>query len=300
MKLSAARAWSARHRIEALALKACISASRALGPVTASNLGAGIMRLIGPRLRASRTADANLRLAMPELSDGERSAVIRGVWDNLGRTAAELPHLRTLQCCARGPGWEIRGSEYLRAVLATGGPAIFFSAHFGNWELIGTAAAACGIHMGGFYRAASNGLSDEIIRGLRRDARGGGHVPMFAKGAVGGREAMAHLASGGFLGFLWHNKCNDGIAVDFFGRPAMTAPALARFALRFGCPVIPIYVERLGPARFRVVCEAPLPAPAVDDRSLYIQDMTGAVNRKIESWVRATPQSWLWLHRRWA
>jgi KDO2-lipid IV(A) lauroyltransferase len=296
---SSRRVRAARHRLEALALKACISLSRALGPVIASNLGATIMRVVGPRLGASQTADTNLRLAMPELSEADRTAVIRGVWDNLGRTAAELPHLGALECSARGPGWEISGSDHLRAVLARGGPAIFFSAHFANWELIGPATAACGIHMGGFYRAASNENADQIIRALRRDARGGDDVPMFAKGATGGREAMAHLAAGGFLGVMMDQKMDDGIAVDFFGRPAMTAPALARFALRFGCPVIPIHVERLGPARLRVVCEPPVPPPATSDRSLYIHAMTGAINRTIESWIRAQPQSWLWLHRRW-
>ena len=35
--------------------------------------------------------------------------------------------------------------------------------------------------------------------------------------------------------------------MPFFGRPAMTTPALAQFALRFRCPVIPVYPERLGP-----------------------------------------------------
>jgi KDO2-lipid IV(A) lauroyltransferase len=257
------------------------------------------MRAVGPHLRASKTADANLRWALPELNKAGRAALIRGVWDNLGRTAAELPHVASLKCCGRGPGWELSGGDHLRRVLADGGPAIFFSAHLANWELVGPVAAACGVHMAGFYRAASNPISDAVILGLRRDARDGADVPMFAKGAAGGREALAHLAGGGFLGVMMDQKMNDGIAVDFFGRPAMTAPALARFALRFDCPVIPIYVERLGPARFRVVCEAPLPPPAASDRSLYIHDMTQTVNRTMERWIRAQPQSWLWLHRRW-
>ncbi len=257
------------------------------------------MRALGPMLAASRTADLNLRLALPALSDAERRAVISGVWENFGRTAAELPHIGSLECCPRGPGWELTGMEHIDAVREQGGPAIFFSAHLANWELIGPAVAARGVHMGGFYRAPSNSQADAIIHGLRREARPDGQVPMFAKGAVGGREAIAHLAAGGFLGMMMDQKMNDGIAVEFFGRAAMTAPALARFALRFACPVIPIHVERLGPARFRVVCEAPLAAPTADDRTEYIHEMTRAVNRTMEQWIRAEPQSWLWLHRRW-
>jgi hypothetical protein len=38
---------------------------------------------------------------------------------------------------------------------------------------------------------------------------------------------------------------NDGIPVPFFGRPAMTAPALAVLALRFDCDVLPLGLSDL-------------------------------------------------------
>ena len=69
---------------------------RALGPDASSALGGAVARAIGPFLGASRVADANLRRFMPELDDAARRRVIREVWDNLGRTGAEFPHLRRL------------------------------------------------------------------------------------------------------------------------------------------------------------------------------------------------------------
>ena len=124
-------------------------------------------------------------------------------------------------------------------------------------------------------------------------------VSMFAKGAQGARAALKHLAGGGSLGLLVDQKMNDGIAVPFFGRPAMTAPAMAQFALRFRIPVAPVHAERLGPARFRMVCEAPLAAPDTGDRQADVLALTLAVNQTLERWIRADPASWLWLHRRW-
>ena len=59
---------------------------------------------------------------------------------------------------------------------------------------------------------------------------------------------MAALRRGAHLTLLVDQKLNDGIAVPFFGRPAMTAPALAMLALHFGCAVLPARVERLGGA----------------------------------------------------
>ena len=65
---------------------------------------------------------------------------------------------------------------------------------------------------------------------------------------------------------------------QFFGRPAMTAPALAALALRFRCPVVPVYARRIGPARFRLICETPLPLPDSGDRQADIAALTRTVN----------------------
>lgn len=287
-----------QHRLEAVALRAVIRLLRVLDPVRSSNLGGAAMRWLGPLFPASRTADANLRLAMPRLSRAERARIIRGTWENLGRTAAELPHLAQLRRCPHGPGWELEGGEHIEVLRAQGGPAIFFSAHLGNWEVIGPAVMALGIPLAGFYRAASNRLADEMIGELRREARGG-DVVMFAKGAPGARSALAHLRTGGFLGMMMDQKMNDGISVAFFGHDAMTAPALARYALRFRCPVVPIHVVRLGPMRFRLVCDAPLALPSTGDPAADTRAVTLAINQTIEKWIRAAPESWLWLHRRW-
>ena len=286
------------HRLQALALRFGVWLVRALGPVTASNAGGWVLRTAGPFFSASRVANANLRMAMPHLADSERTEVVRGVWDNFGRTAAELPHLAALRQTEDGPGWEMEGGEHLEALREKGGPAIFFSAHIANWELISPAAAKHGVAMAGFYRAASNPLANAIIQDLRREARGG-DVAMFAKGSAGAREAMAHLKGGGVLGMMVDQKMNDGIPVAFFGRDAMTAPALAHLAARFRCPVIPIHVVRLGPARFRVICEAPLTWTDTGDRNADAAAFTLRVNQVLEAWIRFQPEAWLWLHRRW-
>ena len=291
-------AASLSDRLEAAALRGAIGLARAIGPVAASNLGGGITRMIGPQLPVSRVAEENLRRALPELDAPARRRVLRGVWENLGRTAAEMPHVGALQRTQQGPGWECDDDSVLRDLHARGGPAIFFSGHLANWEIGLPVAAALGLRVSWFYRAASNRLADAAIQGMRRRATGTA-VPMFAKGATGAREAVAHLRRGGMLGMLMDQKLNEGLPVPFFGRPAMTTPALAQLALRFRCPVISIHPIRLGPARFRVECEAPLALPDSGDRAADVYALTLAVNATLERWIRKQPECWLWLHRRW-
>ncbi len=288
----------AAQHCEAAALRGLGRVLGWLGPTRSSDLGGRAARAVGPLLSASRVADANLRQALPTLDSEERAAVIRAVWDNLGRTCAELPHLASLARTPSGPGWELEGEEHLDGLRRAGTQALFFSGHFGNWEMVLPIAARLGLPVSGFYRAASNAPVDAVIQAMRLRALGPG-VSMFAKGRHGARVALAHLRGGGSLGLMVDQKMNDGIAVPFLGRMAMTAPGLAQFALRFGAAVVPIRVDRLGPARFRLVCEAPLAVARTGERDADVHALTLAVNAVLERWIRADPGSWLWLHRRW-
>ncbi len=289
---------SRAHQAEALLARAAMRVLGALGPVASSNLVGAIARGIGPFLPVSRVAHANLRAAMPELDLAARRRIVRGVWDNLGRTVGELPHIVDLRETEAGPGWQLVGEDTLRWLVAQGGPAIFFSGHIGNWEMLPVASSARGLPFSPVYRSAENKQIDAMIQDLRRRAAGA-DIKMFAKGAAGARQSLVHLKRGGRLGMVMDQKMNDGIEARFFGLPAMTAPALATMALRLRCPVIPAYVERLGPARFRVTCEPPLDLPDTGDRAADVASLTQTVNDTLERWIRAKPESWLWLHRRW-
>ncbi len=286
------------HRLEFWLARAVLALFRSVGPVAASNIGGWTARLIGPLLPVSRVAHVNLQLAMPELDAAARRRVVRGVWENLGRTMGEFPHLGRLpEYSPSGPGWFIENVERIDRMAAEGGPAILFSGHLGNWEMMPTACAKHGVSVASFYRAPENRDIDTLIIGLRQQATGA-DTKLFPKGAVGARQAVMHLARGGYLGMLIDQKMNDGIEARLFGRPAMTAPALAVFALKRRCPVVPGYVMRTGPARFHLVAEEPLPLPDTGDHDADVMALTQAVNNRLEAWVRARPESWLWLHRR--
>lgn len=98
---------------------------------------------------------------------------------------------------------------------------------------------------------------------------------------------------------LVDQKMNDGVEARFFGLPAMTAPALAAMALKYRCAVIPGHVERLGPARLRIIVEPPLVLPQTGNKQQDMGQLVQMVNDQLELWIRQKPESWLWLHKRW-
>lgn len=261
----------------------------------ASAAGGFLARSLGPRVAISRRARKNLKAALPALDDAAIERTIRGMWDNLGRVVGEYAHLGAYRVYEPGGRIEIVGAENIRAQGADGKRAIFFSGHFGNWEVATLAVTQAGLEVAEIYRAANNPLVDRIIN----DARSVVGSELVPKGAVAARRALAAMQEHRHIAMLVDQKMNDGIAVPFFGRDAMTAPALARLARRYGCTVVPVRIERLGGAHFRLVCEPPLAVPVTADAAADVLALMTAVNATIERWVRARPEQWLWVHRRW-
>jgi KDO2-lipid IV(A) lauroyltransferase len=144
------------------------------------------------------------------------------------------------------------------------------------------------------YRAPNNPVIDRLIAKFRGDR--GEYIP---KGATAARRAYAALYRGEHLTMLADQKLNEGIPVPFFGRPAMTATALALLALHFDCDVLPARVERLRGAQFRLTVFPPVPLPRSGNQNHDVAVLTATVTAILESWIRERPEEWLWVHRRW-
>ena len=295
LQISAALRRTLVHPVEAAVAAGVYSVFRALPLDAASALGGWLARAIGPRLGISGRAVANLGRAYPEKSPGEIKAIVRGMWDNLGRVAAEYPHLDEIEVYGDDGRVTVLGAENIDRLRDDGRPAIFFSAHIGNWEISPLATTQRGLPVDRVYRAANNRLVEWLYRRGRAVVEGA----LIPKGPAGARLLLRSLKDGKHLGMVVDQKMNDGIAVPFFGRDAMTAPALAVLALRFDCPVVPVRVERLKGARFRITIDPPLDLDATGEHRADVAAAMAKVNGIIESWVREHPEQWLWLHNRW-
>jgi Kdo2-lipid IVA lauroyltransferase/acyltransferase len=289
---AAPASWS--HRIEACGAALFFAAMRALPIDAASGLGGTLARLIGPRLGVSTRARRNLSAALPALSEAEIERIVRGMWDNLGRVAAEYPHLPRIRVFPPGGRVETAGIDHLERAIAAGRPVIIFGGHLGNWEIAALAAGQYGIDVAQIYRAANNPLVERMIARFR-----GAASEFIPKGAIASRRALAALRRGAHLTLLVDQKLNDGIPVAFFGRPAMTAPALALLALHFDCAVLPARVERIQGAHFRLTLHPPLALPKSGERTADVAALMTEINRTLETWIRERPEQWFWVHSRW-
>ncbi len=260
----------------------------------ASAFGGRVARTIGPHLRADRTARKNLARAFPDKTPAEIDGIMVALWDNLGRTLGEYPHLGEIE--TQGPNRRVEVVDEGRVHQGLKGSAyIFLAAHQANWEISAKAATDHGVGFAGIYRAASNPLVDWLVRRSRQSI----YTDLLPKGREGAKQAIGVLRAKQGLGMLVDQKFNEGLAIPFFGRDAMTATAPADLSMTFGCPLVPVQVERTGGARFRMTVYPPITVSKQGDRKANVRSALEQINALVESWVRERPEQWLWIHRRW-
>lgn len=174
-------------------------------------------------------------------------------------------------------------------LLAQGG--IFLVGHCSAWDLA-LVSVAEQVPVTIFVKTPSNRLVAWIIERLRR------RTGMELLGPDGSMEAAYDaLARGRVVTFTQDQRRNRGLAVPFFGRPALTSAAFASMAWRTRAPLYGGWQwVRDGRYEARIVR---LDWPIPEDREQAIRELTARSQRFYEATIRSAPWSWLWLHDRW-
>ena len=140
----------------------------------------------------------------------------------------------------------------------------------------------------------SNAGVERLIAGRRAEA-GVGCIST----SDGTRGVYEALAAGRWVAILAAQDARQrGLFVPFFGRPASTAAGPARMSLRTGAPIVMGFAVRRPDGRFDLQVEGPLglAEPEAPDAVLRLTAIHAAL---LEARVRAHPELWFWLHRRW-
>lgn len=281
------------HRLEAAAFDSYLGLFGAMGLKRASAAGGAFARTFGPLTGANRTALRNLRMAFPNETETWRRDVLRAMWDDLGRTFGEFPHMPKFRRPEFLSGIELEGGERYQEAAKTG--AVFIAGHFSNWEIMAITLVESGIKCHVTYRPANNPIIDKRIVDTRRRY---GVSLQAAKGREGGMGLLRALARKETVVLMNDQKYNEGVAAPLFGYDCMTADGPTRLALRFGVPLIPFSLRRLGGVRFRSVVHEPI---AIDYAAgeAAIPDAVRRINQFMEARIREAPEQWFWVHNRW-
>lgn len=286
-----------RQAIEARALRALGWIARSLSFERAGDLGALVGRLAWRLLaRRRRIAIDNIVQALGPTPGGEPAErIAHRSFEQLGRSFLEflaLPAHSPESLLAR---IELQGFEPARQWIAERRGVVFLTGHFGNWELLGAAIGWTYAPVHYVFPRQTNPASDAYLNEVRRKLGIGCYV--IEDGML---PPMRTLKRGGLLGMLADQDARKiGIHVPFFGRPASTLTGPARLAIAAKAPILIGMMERAERGRFRARMVRMIePSPDADERAEIFR-MTREVNEAFEDVIRARPDHWYWIHRRW-
>lgn len=247
-------------------------------------------------VRHRRVARSNLAEAFPDLAAAERARMLRhcfrhfgaAVLDNISSTRFDLVEL-----CRR---LTLEGWEHVEEAEALDRGVFFLSAHLGYWEV---AAYPPGIYGGPLHVVGRPLDNPHLDRELARLRRRYGNELIPKRGAA--RRMLRVIRDKGRVGILIDQRVppNEAIEVEFFGRPALTSPALARLSLRTGAPVVPIFGYPEPKGCYRFVARPVIEAPEIEETDAAVHDLTREYLRITEQEILRAPETWLWMHRRW-
>jgi KDO2-lipid IV(A) lauroyltransferase len=285
-----------RHAIEYAAVAAVRAVVRVLPDPVVRALGSGLGMLAYTVDRPHRrVALVNLAECFPNRPEAERRAIARRTFRHFGQLLLELLRFGSMTAAGRAPLVEIEGAERVRHAYAKGRGVLFFTGHFGFWELHAIQHGTAFEPIGVLARALDNPRLNALLEAIRGAT--GNHC-IYRQGAV--RRVLKTLGQGHGVAMLidQHMHSPDAIYVNFFERPAATTSTLAALALRTGAAVIPVFALPLPGGRYKFVYEAPVPPPPGDGPEA-IREFTQRCTDVLEMYVRRHPELWLWMHRRW-
>lgn len=285
-----------RHRLEYFVVASLRAVVSVLPHTIVQALGAFLgflFYLVDGRHR--RVAMVNLAKSFPTRSANEVRTITREMFKHFGRLLFEILKFSTLSHEAMLRRVEFEGEERARLAYAQGRGVLFFTGHFGFWELHAIVHGLRLRPIGVLARA----LDNPQLNALLEDVRGRtGNTVIYRQGAV--RRVLKTLAAGEGVAILidQHMHSADAVWVDFFQRPAATTSTLAALALRTGAPVVPVFALPIEGGRYRMVYEHAVEPPDTEGPEA-VREFTQRCTDVLEMYVRRHPELWLWMHRRW-
>lgn len=288
-----------QNNSELLAVRSLLGAIGALPLETSLRFGTALGSFIGARFpKLQRTARRNLEIALPELSAAEKERIIRGTFESLGRHLGFVSHFRRFRHEDIHNLVEVVGKEEnFDPEIARGKGVIFFTGHFGSWEVFFLLSPAFGHPINIPVRRIDNPLVENLVENLRTHF---GSRTLDKK--IAARQMFRLLRRGEVLGIMadLNVQEKEGIFTNFFDTPASTTTSIAKLALNTGASVLPAFaVWNQTKNKYVVHLEPPVEYEKTVDAEADIRRLTQEVTNVVERFVRRYPEQWLWIHKRW-
>ena len=281
-----------RYFFEFIAVILLFFIFKILGFKLASSLGGFIGQIIGPFFRSKKKIKLNIKKALPESEEKNIELIIQKMWKNYGRILSEYIFIKNFRNSKYKKFLEINGQEILDEIKASREPVVFISGHFNNFELMAMQIEKSGIDLAAIYRPLNNIFLNKIMENIRIK-----HIcrKQIKKGKAGARELLELFKNNYSIALMIDQRLSESIKIDFFGQEASTTTLPAQITKKFGCKIVPIYIERKNEIYFKMTINKPI----TFKKESTVEEITLKLNKWLEKMILANPEQWIWSHDRW-
>ena len=279
------------HLIQFIVIRILFTIFRIIGYKASSNLGFLIGKYLGPIFRSKHLIIKNLEKANIDRKNNFEK-IASNVLGNYGRIFSEYVHLKNFKNDSLQKYFSIEGLDHLKNIKKSGEKVVFISGHFNNFELMAMQIEKAGVDCAAIYRPLNNPYLNSIMETIRiRDIC----KNQIKKGRAGTREIIRFLSKGTSIALMIDQRVREGEKIDFFGNPATTTTIPAQLIKKYGCSVVPIYIERKESHHFKMYVSKPIKI----SRSRSISEITKHLNDILEKMILKNIDQWIWTHDRW-
>ena len=264
---------------------------RIIGYKASSKLGFIIGKYIGPFFRSEDLIINNLKKANIDEKNNLKK-IAKNVLGNYGRIFSEYVHLKNFKNDNLQRYFSIEGLEYLKNIKKNSEKVVFISGHFSNFELMAMQIEKAGVDCAAIYRPLNNPYLNSVMERIRiRDIC----KKQIKKGRAGTREIIRFMSKGTSIALMIDQRVREGEKTNFFGSPATTTTIPAQLIKKYGCSVVPIYIERNKSHYFKMYVSKPIKI----NKSRSISEITKHLNTILEKMILKNVDQWIWTHDRW-
>lgn len=189
--------------------------------------------------------------------------------------------------------------EIVEPVLKSGRPVVLVSGHLGPWEFMPMATSI--ILQGAKITIPARRPKDLAMHEIMTWLRQTDTIKIIPhRRAVG--ELLRSLKQDRFVGFLVdHNTMRqEAVFLPFLGELAAVNKGPALLAVKTQALVLPFALVHQPDNRYRMIVEAPLDTTTLTgERDAKVQAVAEFYTQAMERLVRAYPEQWFWMHKRW-
>ena len=263
-----------------------------IGYKYSSNLGAIVVRYLGPLFRSKKIINNNIKKVFPEITIYEINKLVKKMWSNYGRILSDYIFIKNLRLSEFDNFIKVEGHDILKRIKEKKQPVIFISGHFNNFELLAMSIEKSGIELATIYRPLNNVFLNKIMEKIRLNYICKNQIP---KGLMGVKKMLKLFNQGTSLALMIDQRVSQGAKINFFNEPAYTTTIPAQFVKKFNCPIVPMYIERSNKYFFKIHVEEPIHF----NDALTLEEITLHLNLWIEKKIYQNPNQWIWSHNRW-